>query len=573
MDYGEDCRFRLVETMAEQKLMEQFNLRSRLRFNIDEGNIWLDENRMLLLHATALGALRKELIQSLGIQRAKGLLLRMGFESGKRDAELARKLTNSGEPYDVFRIGPMLHAFEGLVKATITDADIDWEKGTFVGNVDWQGSWEAESHIQAFGVGDEAACWTLAGYASGYVTRFFNRFVVFREERCLCCGDDKCSIVGKPAEEWDDQSYVRLFHPDNIDREIRELKEEVSNLRETLCQRRGRGDLVGESQAFKNAFNLLDRAANSPISVLLLGETGVGKEVFAHWLHKHSSRSEGPFVAINCSAIPHDLIESELFGVRKGAFTGADESRRGRFERANGGTLFLDEVGDLSPSAQVKLLRVLQTGELERLGDDKTLKVDVRLVAATNVNLQQAIASNDFRADLYYRLATYPVKIPPLRERKSDIPLLAEAMIAKYAPVYSKTIKGLSDKAAHAMMEYDWPGNVRELENLMERGVLLAPSGGVLELEHVFLSGVPGPTTEVPVGREGVVGSPALEARERMVGSLLEGDFDLNQHELMLMDMAVNKAGGNLTHAARYLGISRRQLSYRLRKAEAVEDS
>ncbi|MBL3556353.1 MULTISPECIES: sigma-54-dependent Fis family transcriptional regulator [Marinobacter] len=552
--------------MSEQKLIEQFNLRSRLRFNIDEGSIWLDENRMLMLHASAFGALRKELIQSLGVQRAKGVLLRMGFESGQRDADLARKLIGSGEPYDVFRIGPELHAFEGLVKATITEAEIDWEKGFFFGTVDWQGSWEAESHIQNFGIDDYAACWSLAGYASGYVTRYFNRFVVFREEQCLCCGDDKCSIVGKPAEEWDDEDYIKLFKPDNIDREIRELREEVSSLRESLGQRTGRGDLVGESQAFRNAFNLLERAADSPINVLLLGETGVGKEVFAHWLHKHSSRADEPFVAVNCSAIPHDLIESELFGVRKGAFTGAEESRRGRFERADGGTLFLDEIGDLSPSAQVKLLRVLQSGEVERLGDDKTIKVNVRLVAATNVNLQEAIASGKFRADLYYRLSTYPVIIPPLRDRKSDIPLLAEAMIAKHAPAYSKTIKGLSDKAAHGLMEYDWPGNVRELENLIERGVLLAPEGGFIELEHVFLSGL-GKHDEVAVGKEGIVSSQASEREARLAEMLLEGKFDLGRHELVLMDMAVQKAGGNLTHAAKLLGVSRRQLAYRLKSS------
>jgi len=551
--------------MTQKQLMEQFNLRSRLRFNIDEGNIWLDENRMLLFHASAFGALRTELIQSLGLVRAKGLLLRMGFESGQRDAELARKLTDSGEPYDVFKIGPMLHAFEGLVKADITHAEIDWDKGVFNGTVDWQGSWEAESHIQSFGIGDQVACWTLAGYASGYVTRFFNRFVVFKEEQCLCCGDEKCSVVGKPAEEWEDQEYVKLFKPDNIDREIRELREELSSLREELGPRRhGSGDLVGQSQAFKSAFNLLERAADSPISVLLLGETGVGKEVFAHWLHQHSSRAEKPFIAVNCSAIPQDLIESELFGVRKGAFTGADESRRGRFERADGGTLFLDEIGDLSPSAQVKLLRVIQTGEVERLGDDKTIKVDVRLVAATNVNLQDAIASGNFRSDLYYRLSTYPVKIPPLRERKSDIPLLAEAMVAKYAPAYSKTIKGLSDKAAHGLMEYDWPGNVRELENLIERGVLLAPDGGFIELDHVFMSGVSAPD-EVAVDHEGIVGSPASEKEVRIGEALLDNDFDLARHELMLMDMAVQKAEGNLTKAAKLLGVSRRQLAYRLK--------
>lgn len=550
--------------MAQKKLLELFNLRSRLVFNLDEGNIWLDENRMLLLHASAFGALRTELIQSLGRARAKGLLLRMGFESGQRDADLARKLIDSGEPYDVFQIGPHLHAFEGLVKAEITHAEIDWEKGLFYGTVDWQGSWEAESHIQKFGVGEHSACWTLTGYASGYVTRFFNRFVVFREEHCLCCGDERCSVVGKPAEDWEDQEYVALFKPDNIGREIRELQEEISSLRQFLGHAQERRDLVGEAQSFISAFKLLQKAADSPINVLLLGETGVGKEVFAHWLHQNSQRANGPFVALNCSAIPHDLIESELFGVKKGAFTGAEESRRGRFERANGGTLFLDEIGDLSPAAQVKLLRVLQSGELERLGDEKTIKVDVRLIAATNINLQKAIADGQFRADLYYRLATYPVEIPPLRERKSDIPLLAEAMINKYAPVYSKTIRGLSEKAAHALLEYDWPGNVRELQNIIERGVLLAPDSGSIEVEHLFVSG--NQPQGVCVSHNGVVDSPSKELDQKYVESLLENDFNLGEHEMLLVRAAMNKTNGNHTQAAKLLGITRRQLAYRLSK-------
>ena len=164
--------------MAEQKLIEQFNLRSRLRFNVDEGQIWLDENRMLLLHARAMGALRRELFDSLGAERAKGLLIRMGFASGQQDAELAKKLLGAGDPYDVFRIGPELHAFEGLVKATIVQSDLDWERGSFAGEVDWRNSWEADSHLQLFGIGEDPACWSIVGYASGYVTQFFNRPVV-----------------------------------------------------------------------------------------------------------------------------------------------------------------------------------------------------------------------------------------------------------------------------------------------------------------------------------------------------------------------------------------------------------
>ncbi|MBV2132540.1 sigma 54-interacting transcriptional regulator [Pseudomonas sp. MAP12] len=553
--------------MAVQRSLERFNLRSRLRFNIDDGQIWLDESRMLLLHAKALGALRRELIDSLGAKRAHGLLFRMGFAAGQEDAERASKLLGAGENYDVFQIGPELHAFEGLVKSTITEAQIDWEQGTFFGEVVCENSWEAESHLQQYGIGEETACWTLAGYASGYVTRFFRRFIVFRETQCTCCGDHHCVLVGKPVEAWGDDAYLEYCRPAEMDTAYQELAQELWQLRGRQREQMPSGKLVGGSPAFRTAFDLLSKAAHSPITVLLLGETGVGKEVFAQWLHENSDRAKQPFVAVNCAAIPNDLIESELFGVQKGAFTGAQQSRPGRFERADGGTLFLDELGDLSPSAQVKLLRVLQTGEVERLGDDKTRKVNVRLVAATNVNLQQAIADGRFRADLYYRLATYPVAIPPLRDRKADIPILVSSLLEKYAPTYNKTLNGVTDRAMQALMAYNWPGNVRELENLVERAVLLAPSGGQIELEHLFAGNAPATPQGVAVDGKGQVGNAEEARREQLYDTLLDDHFDLQAHENRLLQLAVRRADGNLTHAARLLGITRRQLAYRLKQA------
>ncbi|KAJ8137173.1 hypothetical protein OY671_009614, partial [Metschnikowia pulcherrima] len=201
--------------------------------------------------------------------------------------------------------------------------------------------------------------------------------------------------------------------------------------------------------------------------VLLSGETGVGKEVFARWLHENGPRAAGPFVAINCAAIPLDSVEAELFGVRRGAYTGADETRAGRFERADGGTLFSDEVGDLPLAAQVKLLRVSQTGELERLGDTRPIKVDVRIVSATNAHSEEAIREGRFRSDLYYRSATYPVSIPPLRERGADMGLIACMSVDRFSPSYGKHVPGFTDRALWTLEGYDWPGNVRELENVI----------------------------------------------------------------------------------------------------------
>ena len=558
--------------MAEQRLTEQFQLRSRLRFDLDSGRIWLDDNRMLLLHAKALGALRRELFETLGTHRAQGLLLRMGFVSGQHDADLALKLEGRGDPYDVFRIGPELHGFEGLVKAVVTRAQIDWQEGRFEGEVEWRHSWEAESHLQHYGIGEEPACWNLIGYASGFVSRFFKRFIVFRETQCVRQGHDCCRIEGRPADAWGDQDgYVDYFRSVGGPDEFRVVEDELRSLRGRPRSPDDRGALVGASPAFTQAFELLREAAPAPITVLLLGETGVGKEMFARWLHGHGPRAAKPFIAVNCAAIPNDLIEAELFGVRKGAYTGAQDSRPGRFERADGGTLFLDEIGDLSPGAQAKLLRVLQSGEIERLGDDHSRRVSVRLVAATHVDLPAAVAAGRFRADLYYRIATYPVLIPPLRERRGDIPLLAAALIEKYQGQYGKRGLGLSERATQALQAHAWPGNVRELENGIERAVLLAPSGGEIEVRHLFPAGAPALAEGVELARSGCIADPEQAERNRRLDALLQAGFALERHEAELIERAVEKAGGNLTQAARLLGLTRRQLGYRLKRDRATE--
>mgnify|MGYP000149041379 CR=1 FL=1 len=347
-----------------------------------------------------------------------------------------------------------------------------------------------------------------------------------------------------------------------------DLQEEVASLRASLNKVSLPDNIIGESEAFKTALNLATTAASNPITVLLLGETGVGKEVFAHWIHDNSDRSDQPFVALNCAAIPNDLLESELFGVEKGAFTGAQQSRPGRFERAHSGTLFLDEVGDLTPAAQVKLLRVLESGELERLGDVKTRKVNVRLIAATNVNLQQAVKDGKFRADLYYRLNAYPVNIPPLRERKEDIPLLLEAFIKKYALLHNKKILGVSDKALQMLMSYDWPGNIRELENMMERGVLLTASDQQIELSHLFAGVGDLLLGNRQVNSQELMGSSSNSTMSSLIEQAIKEGVSLENCEWMFMEAALKKTGGNVAKAAELLGVTRRQVAYRLEKED-----
>jgi transcriptional regulator with PAS, ATPase and Fis domain len=291
----------------------------------------------------------------------------------------------------------------------------------------------------------------------------------------------------------------------------------------------------------------------------------VGKEVFARWLHDNSSRSKGPFIAVNCAAIPAELIEAELFGVEKGAYTGAHHARAGRFERASGGTLFLDEVGDLPLSAQVKLLRELQTGEVERLGSEGTLKVDVRIVAATNVDLAVAMQTGKFRSDLFYRLNTFPIRIPPLRERIADIPALVGRFIEKYSALYAKKLRGLSDKAMREVMDHSWPGNIRELENVIERAVLLAPDNGAIEACQLWDAAAPSARGgQLSVGGE--VTERPVDSLDSLCDQVLKENIGIASLESRLMQTAMQRAKGNLSQAARLLGITRPQLAYRLKK-------
>ncbi|HRO53498.1 MAG TPA: sigma 54-interacting transcriptional regulator, partial [Alicycliphilus sp.] len=280
-------------------------------------------------------------------------------------------------------------------------------------------------------------------------------------------------------------------------------------------------------------------------------------------------RAAKPFVAVNCAALPGSLVESELFGTEKGAYTGADAARAGRFERAHGGTLFLDELGELPLPAQAKLLRVLQDGQVERLGATQPRQVDVRLVAATHQDLAEAVRAGRFRQDLYYRLNVYPIRIPPLRERLDDIEPFARHLLERFAARHDKHIAGLSDRALHALRQYAWPGNMREMENLIERGVILADPGQPVDAAHLFpdgtgaASGTPTLTLQAS-GRLGETRASGCD--DTLIARLLGDGLDLQALETQLMEAAVQRSHGNLAAAARLLGLTRPQLSYRLNK-------
>lgn len=555
----------MLESRDVQSGVEE--LASHLRFEFTEGNIWLGEERMILMHMKAFGSLRKELADTLGIERARGLLTRCGYASGMCDADMVRRLCPNEPDAEIIRKGPLLHTLEGFVKATPIRVEADIAKGTYYSEVSWTNSFEDEAHRQIFGVEAGSTGWMQEGYATGYVSGIMRTFVLFRETEI---GPQGSRLIGKPLGDWapaEAEEALKYYHPDAIADQILELQQQVQSLRYSIDEAIESCDLIGTSPGFRRAWSLIQKAADSQITVLLLGETGVGKEVFARALHKTSARANGPFVAVNCGALPEALIESELFGVQKGAFTGAQESRPGRFERAHWGTLFLDEVSELSPSAQTKLLRVLQEGEVERLGDTKARKVDVRLVAASNVDLQEAVKNGRFRKDLYYRLNILPVQIPPLRERTQDIPLLAERFIEKYAAREGKRVAGITVRAMHALMNYEWPGNVRELENMIERGVLLAHNGARIDVSNLFLTS-PQSAVEVPeaaLDQHGNLASRDSNARRELIEYGLSKKNALGAVEALFIDTVLERTDGNVSAAARLLGISRAQLRYRLK--------
>ena len=546
-------------------LPQDADLRRLVHFSAGDGRIWLAGHRMLLLHVEALGGLRRELMQTIGSEQTRRVLKRAGYASGTRDAALARQVRPTASAYDQFTVGPQLHMLEGAVQVTPEKFELDLESGSHLGIFRWDHSWEVETHLKHFGPQTEAVCWMLIGYASGYVSAFMGQKVIYKEIQCGACGHSHCRIEGRPLKDWPDGELLQEdYEADSLLVRMEDLHAELESLRTSISPRDDLGELIGRSKAFNLSIELLRKAATTQVTVMLTGETGVGKERFARTLHGMSLRADKPFVAVNCAALPNELIESELFGAEKGAYTGAGTARQGRFERADGGTLFLDELGDLPMAAQAKLLRVLQNGEVERLGSTQVRKVDVRVVAATNVDLEAAVAAGRFRRDLMYRLNVYPIPIPPLRERVEDIEPLANHLLTQFMAQHNKRVAGLTDRALDAMRHYPWPGNIRELENLIERGLIITAAGQMVDVEDLFA--IPPTYQSVTVNESGKLQQSVSADFNALYEDLQKRGLSLEELEDGLLQEAVSRTGGNLSAAARTLGLTRPQLSYRLQK-------
>lgn len=550
------------------------DLSEYLHFSPQDGRIWLDGQRMVLMHNSSLGSLRHEMIERLGVKWARGLLTRCGYSSGARDAQLVRERWPNADPEAIFFAGTQLHSLEGMVQVETVHFEFDPHKGTYDGEFLWHHSSEDDEHIASYGIGTEPACWTQLGYAMGYVTTLLGRLTVFREVECRSMGHSTCRVIGKTVELWgdveEDLRYLNaedfVSHGSNVGPATSPAPLPISNSELPVL---GERQLIGISSAFIASCHMLRRVASTRATVLFSGESGVGKELFARMLHDIGSRKNNAFIPINCAAIPESLIESELFGVERGAFTGATESRPGRFERAHGGTLFLDEIGTLSLTSQGKLLRVLQEGVVERVGGTKIITVDVRVVAATNVELREAVAKGAFREDLFFRLNVFPILLPPLRERRDDIPLLLSHFLEHYNQLHNRTASGFTSKAMRALLNYQFPGNIRELQNLVERGVIATEGNAPIDLLHLFRDEETTRGLLLILSEDGglceVNNESALEQFQRFAPSNSIGP-SLDKLEARLVCEAVKECDGNLSAAARLLGLTRSRLAYRMKK-------
>lgn len=547
-------------------------LADHLHFLPDAGHIQLFEQRMLLMHGFSVAALRHEVIERLGQDKAREIFTRLGYQQGTADAQHLRK-AEGDELARILALGPRLREIEGFVRnQAVERMQFNIQTGEFWGDYYWQSSWEAEAHVAHYGVVAGSACWMMIGYASGFTTTIMGRPILWRETECVAAGATRCRVLGRPLEEWDDiEDDLRFLQIEDFVAPPRPVRVRADIPPAAALPANTLPDLVGASASFNSVVHKIKRVASTEATVLLIGESGVGKERFAKTLHAISKRSKGPLISLNCAAIPAELVEAELFGVEKGAYTGATLSRPGRFERAEGGTIFLDEITSLPFPAQGKLLRVLQEREVERVGDICVRKVNVRVVAAANDDLREKVKAGSFRQDLFFRLNVFPIEIPPLRERRDDIPLLVNVFVKRFTEQLGKPIAGLRARANESLWAYDWPGNVRELENMIERAIILADEGGVLDVQHLFSGGEALTPSKLRLNNKGYLNAEGIKSSAKIdtdsVEALMSNIESFEEIESRVLNHALVLSHGNVSAAARLLKLGRGQFEYRLKKS------
>ncbi|MCB1395044.1 MAG: XylR N-terminal domain-containing protein [Rhodobacteraceae bacterium] len=513
------------------------DLAGALQFALGDGRIWLNDDRMVMMQTASLGQLRKEMIDAVGIDQTRRIFRRTGWYQGIHLADVIAKRFQQQDLTAALAAGPRIHTMEGFVKVTTKRFEFDGARGHYHGEFYWHDSTEAVEHLTHFGVCDCPVCWMLIGVPSGYTTRLLGHPVIFREMECTGMGAERCVIVGRNAEAWDD--------------DVPELQE----VGLTPVRPRGKpwkppvdlpakpaaetpSVIQGRSPAIARARRLIERVGGYDEPVLLLGEPGTGKELFARRLHEIGRHPGGPFVTVSCSMFDSEDTQTAIATLDS------------QFERAQGGTLFLNDLLALPRPLQGHLALRVQPREGRRIG--------FRVVSACSGQPREAVQAGAFRADLFYRLSLLPVVLPPLRERRDDLPMLVDHFLTLHARRHGKPLRKIGGAAMDLLLRYDYPGNVRELSNLIERGVIFAEPAGDLEISHLFAG-----LEEMPEFVEG------LHARGVIVRRKPDGSAEgrtLQDIEIEAYTKALTEARGNVSAAARALGLSRAQLDYRLRK-------
>lgn len=535
---------------------------SYLAFSPTQGHISFDKKRVALVHGSMFGKLTGLLVNSLGIDKAGAVLTEIGYNEGEKYKKLHPLASGHLSINDELAASLNLHSIAGMSFVESKKLLVDQVNDHFYAELLLKDSFEAESYLTYNGTSEKPVCWIQTGHLSALITGILGKPIIFKEVECCAMGHKACRVVGRKADKWGPESVTfNLGAPAAKNPKKNTPPEKVRSTK-----------LIGESSTFCNSLSLLKKVAPINVPVLLIGETGVGKELFAQELHKLSSRYDKPFIAINCGAISSQLLAAELFGVEKGAYTGAHESRPGRFERANHGTLFLDEIATLDLKSQAKLLRVLQEGELERLGDTRVRKIDVRIIAAANLDLLGEVKAGRFREDLYFRLGGFPIIIPPLRERESDLLLLIDHFLPLISTAFGKQVSGITKRAIAALKGCRFPGNIRELIHYLERGVILVDDGKQVDIEHLFPKN--SLTTQEnflienksqPLDRDEKI---ATSSNADLVEKLILNSQSLDNIEDLAVQIALKKSEGNVSRAAKIIGLTRSQLLYRLNKSQ-----
>ncbi|OGV65981.1 MAG: hypothetical protein A2498_07165 [Lentisphaerae bacterium RIFOXYC12_FULL_60_16] len=543
--------------------MKAHDIQLRELVEFGEGRIDLEGRRLVLHSLNAFAQFRKDLVDMVGMDQARRILTRFGNFSGRADAAAMKRIYQWDSWDEWLKAGPRMHTIQGVTRTHIKQCQANPETGNFNMEVVWHESGEADEHLLEIGRADSPICWMLVGYASGYASFCMGQDIFFVETQCRGCGDAVCTATGKDRASWGEalNPYLPYFQADDIHGKVMILTEELKLKTRELARQRNRLNRLERaatalpaevnSDRFARVLNLAARAAPFDSSILITGESGTGKEVLARYIHRLSNRASGPFMVVNCAALPETLLESELFGHKAGAFTGAAGNRAGLFEQADHGTVFLDEIGEVTAGTQVKLLRVLQSHEIVRVGENLPRKVDIRIIAATNRNVRQDVAADSFREDLFYRLAVIELEIPPLRDRPEDIPPLVRHFVEQVSHKLKLPRCRLDPACLDHLVRYSWPGNVRELENILERAAVLCR-------DHV-------------IRPEDLPHTITTETRRDTPSAPFTGNLaSLEQHHIQSV---LDSVDGNRRKAAAILGISTVTLWRRLRTGNPTDQS